>query len=81
MEKLGNEAYELVWDLKPMQLRWADENGISTNDNTWMIDILLAQIKEIQPDIVYFQGTELCIPGRFPSYGQNSSLATIIKDR
>ena len=80
LQKLGNEAHELIWDLKPMQTRWADENGIAIDHDTWMIDILLAQLQEIQPDIIYLQGTELCIPGRFPSFGSSTSLATIIKD-
>ena len=81
MERLGHEAYELIWDFEVIQRQWAKENNFPINPDTWMFDILMAQIEKIRPDVVYFQGTELCIPGRFPGVGASTSLATIIKDK
>jgi hypothetical protein len=81
MERLGHEAYELIWDFEVIQRQWAKENNFAVHSDTWMLEILMAQIEKIRPDVVYFQGTELCIPGRFPSVGANTNIATIIKDK
>jgi hypothetical protein len=81
MEKLGHEAYELIWDFEVIQRQWAKENDFNGHPDKWMFEILMAQIEKIRPEVVYFQGTELCIPGRFPGVGQNINIATVIKDR
>jgi hypothetical protein len=81
MERLGHEAYELIWDFEVIQRQWAKENNFSGHPDKWMFEILMAQIEKIRPEVVYFQGTELCIPGRFPGVGENINIATIIKDR
>ena len=65
MNDLGNEAYEIVWDFASLQQTWAKENGIVYGPDNWQYQILIEQIRKIQPDVVYFQGTEIAIPGRF----------------
>ena len=46
-----------------------------------MFDIVVAQIKTIKPDVVYIQGTELVIPGRFKQLSSNMNFATVLKDK
>ena len=55
MRVLGHDAHELVYDLEPMQKRWAEEFGISFRSSYWQWDILLAQIEKMRPDILFFQ--------------------------
>ncbi len=55
MESIGYEAYEIVYDCKILQKTWAKEKGISFSSEKWQIEILLAQLKELRPDILYFQ--------------------------
>lgn len=59
---LGYQAIEIVYDLKPMQKRWAKENSINFFEDTWAYDILIAQLRVFQPDIVYFQGDANVLP-------------------
>ena len=80
MERLEYQASELICDFEVLQKQWAVENGIEIHTQTWMFDILLAQIKKLQPEVVYFQGTELCIPGRFTNGDNQANLATILKE-
>ena len=79
--KLGNESWELVWDFEELQKGWAVENGIRFDEGDWIPDILVAQIEKIRPDVVYFQGTELAIPGRFRKGGVDETFPTILKKR
>ena len=55
MRALGNEAHEIVYDLKTMQTAWARENNVRFNAHTWKTDIILKQIEKLRPDVVYFQ--------------------------
>ena len=55
MRQLGNEAYEIVYDLEWLQKTWAKEKGTKYNEQNWQQDILLSQICAIKPDVVYFQ--------------------------
>ena len=55
MRALGHDAYEIVYDLEIMQKTWAKENGIKYDPARWQYDIILAQIEQIRPDVVYFQ--------------------------
>lgn len=51
LRKLGNEAFEIVRNAEPMQLTWASENDVKTDN------ILLYQLKKIKPEVVFFQDT------------------------
>lgn len=53
LNTLGNDAFELVANAKPMQRRWADENGFAGSDE----EIVFEQIKKLKPDVVFFQDT------------------------
>lgn len=55
MRELGHEAYELVYDLEILQKTWAREQGVTYQEKSWQADILWAQLKQIQPEVVYFQ--------------------------
>jgi hypothetical protein len=79
--KLGQDAYEIIVDFEIVQKQWATENGIHYDSNSWMADILMAQIEKIKPDIVYLQGTEWSIPGRFSSQRSKDNLIKILKEK
>jgi glycosyltransferase involved in cell wall biosynthesis len=81
MISLGQVAIEIVWDFEIIQKQWAVENSVAFLEEDWAFDILVAQINAIRPDVVYFQGTELAIPGRFKKTGPNTSLVTELKNR
>lgn len=51
LRKRGIDAYEIVFNATNLQYQWAKENGIKEQG----LDILTAQIKEINPDIIWFQ--------------------------
>jgi spore maturation protein CgeB len=50
---LGYEVWEPVSNAEPMQKAWARENGIEFDEKTWLTDIVIAQIKSFQPDIIF----------------------------
>ncbi|AFY72034.1 hypothetical protein Pse7367_3811 (plasmid) [Thalassoporum mexicanum PCC 7367] len=50
--KLGYEVWEPVGNAEPMQKMWAQENGVSYEPKTWLTDIVAAQVKQFQPDLV-----------------------------
>jgi len=79
MNQLGNEAHEIVWDFSLLQHTWAKENGVPYDTRNWQYQILIEQIRKIRPDIIYFQGTELAIPGRFVQQSPKQNLATDLK--
>ena len=81
MQALGNQAEEIVWDLEITQKTWASENGIRFSSDNWALEILFAQIEKYRPNVVYFQGTELCVPGRFPGIERGGNIPTILKER
>jgi len=64
IRNLGQEAFDIVWDLELVQKQWATENGIDTSSDGWQTAVLIDQLRTMQPEVVYFQGTELAIPGR-----------------
>jgi len=55
MTALGHEVRELIWDLEPLQKKWAKENKLSTDEKNWMLACTLDQIEKFQPEILYFQ--------------------------
>lgn len=79
MQSLGHDAYEIVWDFEFLQKRWADENGVSYKSEEWQLAIICEQIRRLRPDVIYLQGTELAIPGRFTQQRSNENIATLLK--
>ncbi len=55
MESIGHDTHEIVYDLKILQKSWATENGVQYDSKNWQAELVLAQIEQIKPDIVYFQ--------------------------
>ena len=79
--ELGQDAYEIIADFEIVQKQWARENGIDNDNERWMTDILMAQIEKIKPDIVYLQGTEWSLPGRFFPQRSKDNLIKILKEK
>ena len=50
--KLGYEVWEPVGNAEPMQKKWAEENGVNYEEETWLTDIITAQVKHFQPDVL-----------------------------
>ncbi|MCP4351339.1 MAG: glycosyltransferase [Desulfobacterales bacterium] len=55
MRELGHDACEIVYDLEILQKKWAAEKGIKYDPDNWQNDIMLKQIEDIKPDVIYFQ--------------------------
>ena len=81
MQALGNQAEEIIWDLEITQKPWAAENGVRFSPDNWVLQILFAQIEKYRPDVVYFQGTELCAPGRLTRTLGGGNIAAILKEK
>jgi hypothetical protein len=55
MRALGNDAYEIVSDIKHLQMAWARDYGLKICGRDWQSEIVLHQISTIRPDVVYLQ--------------------------
>ena len=55
MNNLGHCCEEFIYDLQSLQQSWALENGYDYGEHSWTIDILLQQLKDFQPEILYLQ--------------------------
>ena len=55
MRALGHDAYEILHDCEPIQKRWASERGLKLPAENWKEWVILEQLRELQPDVVYFQ--------------------------
>lgn len=51
LNKLGNEAYEIVANAEPLQNAWANEHSITATGEL----LLLEQFKFYKPDVIFFQ--------------------------
>lgn len=49
---LGYATWEPVSNARPQQEAWARENGVRFDEETWLFDISLAQIKAFAPDVL-----------------------------
>ena len=54
MIRLGNDAEEIFYDCESIQRQWAVENDLNVDDD-WKVNIAIAQLKKIRPDVLYFQ--------------------------
>ena len=55
MKSLGHDADEIVYDLETLQKTWAKEKEVQFDPDYWQYDIVLRQIEDLKPDILYFQ--------------------------
>lgn len=51
--KFGYQSIRLFANVPQIQYQWAKEHGISFTDENWRETITIAQIKMVQPDIVF----------------------------
>jgi len=51
--ELGNETYEIIYNDKRLQKKWAYLNGQNVKKH-WQKSILLEQLKKINPDVIYW---------------------------
>ena len=52
------ELMEVVLNCKPLQEQWAAENGVTTDESTWMRQILCEQIRKFDPEVLIFHDQE-----------------------
>ena len=82
MSRLGHEAHEIVWDFEVLQKQWASEKGLKYDAENWIVEILIAQLHNLKPDVVYLQGTELAIPRKSdPDGSTRINIVSLLKDR
>ncbi|UJB67905.1 glycosyltransferase [Acaryochloris sp. 'Moss Beach'] len=53
LESLGHEVQILIVNSKPLQRRWAEENGVDFKQKNWQYEIAYEQVKDFQPDILW----------------------------
>jgi hypothetical protein len=53
LEPFGYRVWEPVGNAEPMQKRWAQEHGVAYDEDTWLTDIVAAQVKHFAPDVVF----------------------------
>lgn len=64
MRSIGHDANEILYDSPALQKTWAKENGVRYTTDQWQTEIALAQIEDLRPEVVYFQGVSLPYPVR-----------------
>ncbi len=55
MADLGNAAEDLFASCEPLQKAWAREHGVAYGADSWLADIVLAQVRAFQPDVLFLQ--------------------------
>jgi len=53
LNQIGYEAKEIYGTVKPLQLKWANEKGISVNKQNWKLQIIIEQLKEFKPEVIF----------------------------
>ena len=56
MKSRGHEVCEVLVDLEPVQKTWAWERGLEIEDRDWMSQVLLQQMLEFKPEVLFLQG-------------------------
>jgi hypothetical protein len=59
MRSLGNEAEEIVCDLETLQRTWAWERGIEVDEKRWRTQLVLEQIADLKPEVVYLENYDV----------------------
>jgi spore maturation protein CgeB len=59
MKSLGNEAEEIICDLETLQRTWAWERGVEVDEKRWRTQLVLEQIADLKPEVVYLHGYEV----------------------
>jgi spore maturation protein CgeB len=53
LSPLGYEVMEVTANIEPLQKAWAGEQGINFTPDRWLWDIVSAQIKQFQPEVLF----------------------------
>jgi spore maturation protein CgeB len=53
LASLGYEVMEVTANIEPLQKAWAGEHGLTFTADRWLWDVVLAQIKEFQPEVLF----------------------------
>lgn len=53
----GNKPEVIFWNNEILQKKWAEENNSNYKKENWLVEIILSQLKEMKPDILFFQNT------------------------
>jgi len=80
LKELGQDAHEIIVDFEIIQKQWARENNVLYTKGNWLFDIMMSQIKQIKPDVVYIQSHVFTIPGLFIKEKPNLNLIAILKE-
>jgi hypothetical protein len=62
MQRLGNEAVEVFASFEVLQKAWARDHGVAFDESRWLIEIVLAQVRQFKPDVIYLQNLYLFDP-------------------
>ena len=65
LNEQGYEVEEVVAYAEPLQKRWAAENGTTYHDESWVTDILFAQIGRFRPDVLWIEPWEKLLGAEF----------------
>lgn len=55
LRQLGHETQDLFASLEPLQKAWAREKGAVFREQSWLADIVLAQVRDFRPDVLFLQ--------------------------
>lgn len=55
LRALGNEASEIFANFQQLQELWAAENGVPFRMRGWFREIVAAQVKAFQPDVIFLE--------------------------
>jgi spore maturation protein CgeB len=58
------EVEEVVVNAEPLQKRWAEENGIRYRETHWLEDIVVEQVRQFRPRLLYAHAPEVKPPIR-----------------
>ena len=53
----GHEAEVIFWNNLKLQKKWASENKLTFKSNNINVEIILAQLKKMKPDVILFMNT------------------------
>ena len=79
-QKLDQDAYEIIADFEIVQKQWARENDVLYTKGNWVFEIMMSQIKQIKPDVIYIQSHLFTVPGIYIKEKPNLNLIKILKE-
>ena len=61
IKSLGNEAHKTIYtNFEPLQKAWAKEHNIDYREKNWQKEIVIAQVKAFQPDVLWLKDLYFC---------------------